>query len=83
MDTKTQAHVEIIYGLLWLMEIDTTTVNGMAASLARKTALEMIDKDGQARGIEIAKRAVRHKMLRDADTRAAAQASGSPCAGYE
>lgn len=61
--TGTQAKIEIIYGLLWLMEIDTTTVMGMAASLARKTALEMIDKDGQERGISIAKRAVRGKML--------------------
>jgi hypothetical protein len=61
--TETQAKIEIIYGLLWLMEIDTTTVTGMAASLARKTVLEMVDKDGQERGISIAKRAVRGKML--------------------
>ena len=60
---EAQAKTEIIYGLLWAVETDTTTVSGMAASLARKTALEMIDKDGQERGISIAKRAVRGKML--------------------
>jgi hypothetical protein len=63
MDTETQAQVEIIYGLLWLVTIDTTTVAGTAVSLARRTALGLIDKDGQARGIEVAKRAVRGKVL--------------------
>lgn len=63
MDTETQAQVEIIYGLLWLVTIDTTTVAGAAVSLARRTALGLIDKDGQARGIEVAKRAVRRHIL--------------------
>ncbi len=63
MDAETQAKLEIIYGLLWLAKVDKTTVTGMATSLARKTALEMIDKDGQARGIEIARRAVRGNMM--------------------
>jgi hypothetical protein len=63
MDIETQAKIEIIYGLLWMVEVDTTVVNGMAVSLARKTALEMIDKDGQERGISIAKRAVRGKTM--------------------
>jgi hypothetical protein len=63
VDIESSAKIEIIYGLLWLVEVDTSTVSGMAASLARKTLLEMIDKDGQARGISIAKRAVRGKLL--------------------
>lgn len=62
---ETQAKLEIIYGLLWCMDIDTRTVTGAAASLARKTALEMIDKDGQERGIRVAKIAVRSKYVRE------------------
>lgn len=47
--------LETVYGLLWSMPIDTTTLNGRAASLARNLLLEEIDKDGQARGIEAAR----------------------------
>lgn len=62
---EMKAKIEIIYGLLWCMDIDTTTVAGTAASLARKTALEMIDKDGQERGIRVAQIAVRSKYVRE------------------
>lgn len=60
-----QAKIEIIYGLLWCMSIDTSTPTGKAASLARKAALEMIDKAGQERGIRIAQIAVRSHTVRD------------------
>jgi hypothetical protein len=62
-DIHIKAKIEIIYGLLWLVHVDTATVSGMAVSLARKTALEMIDKDGQERGIGIAQAAVRGKLM--------------------
>lgn len=65
MNDETQAKLEIIYGLLWLAQVDTNTVTGTAVSLARKTAVEMIDPNGQKRGIEIAKRAVRGKMFQN------------------
>lgn len=60
---EQQARIEIIYGLLWNCKVDTDTFTGCATALARKAALELIDKDGQARGIEIARRAIQHKML--------------------
>lgn len=47
--------LETVYGLLWSMPIDTTTLNGRAASLARKLLLEELDKEGQARGIDAAR----------------------------
>lgn len=48
--------IETIYGLLWLMDIDKATANGRAASHARTIALREIDKEGQARGIEAARK---------------------------
>lgn len=63
MDTDTQAKVETIYGLLWTCNLDTTTPAGAAVSMARKLALSMIDKNGQARGIGVAKIAVRNKVM--------------------
>jgi hypothetical protein len=65
MGDMDRAQLEYIYGLLWLMPVDTTTVVGMAASLARKAALEMIDKDGQERGISAAQNVIRMKMMQD------------------
>jgi len=52
MDDITKASIERIYGLLWNAKTDRDTFTGVAVSEARKIALNSIDKDGQARGIE-------------------------------
>ena len=75
------AWIEIIYGSLWLMPVNMDTQAGMAAHLARKVALDMITKEGQARGIEVAKRAVRGNMLKWASTQASAEINHTPRAG--
>ena len=51
-----RAKLEHIYGLLWHSRTDRTTYSGLAVSDARKLALSLIDKHGQARGIEWARR---------------------------
>lgn len=81
MTDQEKANVEIIYGLLWLMPVNMETQAGMATHLARKIALDMIDKEGQARGIEIAKRAVRGNMLSWGGAKASAEINHSPRQG--
>jgi hypothetical protein len=55
MDDSIRDEIELIYGLLWDLEINKATPSGRAVSRARATALSMIDKDGQARGIQAAR----------------------------
>lgn len=64
MDDITAKKIERIYGLLWNVRTDRTTFSGVAVSEARKIALSMIDKDGQASGIEWARRGI-PKVLDD------------------
>lgn len=52
MDDITAEKIKRIYGLLWNTRTDRTTFSGVAVSEARKLALSMIDKDGQASGIQ-------------------------------
>lgn len=52
MDDVTAQKIKRIYGLLWNARTDRTTFSGVAVSEARKIALSMIDKDGQADGIQ-------------------------------
>lgn len=58
MDDLTAAKIERIYGLLWNAKTDRSTFSGVAVSEARKLALSMIDKKGQAVGIEWANREI-------------------------
>ena len=51
LDDITRKKVEQIYGLLWNVNTDRSTYSGAAVSEARKLALSMIDKEGQASGI--------------------------------
>lgn len=53
-DLKKQ--VELAYGLLWIVGCDRSTKHGQALYLARKTLYEQIDKEGQARGIDAARK---------------------------
>ncbi len=53
-----KAKVELAYGLLWTTSCDRATSNGKALYLARKALLEQLDKDGQARGITVAREAL-------------------------
>jgi hypothetical protein len=46
MDIETQSKIEIIYGLLWCVDVDTRTISGMAASIARKTAADNLSARG-------------------------------------
>jgi hypothetical protein len=48
--------VELAYGLLWMMHLDTRTRNGALAFEARRRLVEQIDHHGRARGIAAAKR---------------------------
>ena len=52
MDDITAKKIQRIYGLLWNVKTDRNTYSGMAVSEARKLALSLIDKQGQASGIE-------------------------------
>ena len=48
--------IELAYGLLWLVPIDKRLrAEDHMISLARKTLLEELDRDGQARGITAAR----------------------------
>ncbi len=53
-DLKKQ--VELTYGLLWIVGCDRSTKNGNALYLARKALYEQLDKAGQARGIDAARK---------------------------
>ncbi|BCA04155.1 hypothetical protein [Bradyrhizobium diazoefficiens] len=52
------AFIEAAYGLLWMPAIDKRTPEGNAIWTARRALLEVMDRDGQARGITWAKQAV-------------------------
>ncbi len=58
MDDITAQKIKRIYGLLWNVKTDRSTFSGVAVSEARKIALSMIDKSGQAEGIEWANREI-------------------------
>jgi hypothetical protein len=62
MDDITAQKIKRIYGLLWNAKTDRSTFSGVAVSEARKIALSMIDKDGQADGIQWANHEI-PKML--------------------
>lgn len=47
-----EVQIERAHGLLWNAKTDRDTFTGLAVSDARKLVLGLIDKDGQARGIE-------------------------------
>jgi hypothetical protein len=55
--------IERLYGLLWHARTDRTTFSGLAVSEARKLALSLIDKDGQSRGIEWARREIEKSRM--------------------
>jgi hypothetical protein len=50
--------IELAYGLLWHAQTDTRTPEGMSINLARLALLEQLDRDGQARGLTLARRAI-------------------------
>lgn len=58
MDDITAQKIKRIYGLLWNVTVDRDTFSGVAVSEARKIALSMIDKIGQADGIEWANKEI-------------------------
>jgi hypothetical protein len=62
MDDITAQKIKRIYGLLWNAKTDRTTFSGIAVSEARKIALSLIDKAGQAEGIEWANREIPEKF---------------------
>lgn len=47
--------IELAYGLLWHCKLDNRTWSGLAMQAARQVLLEQIDRDGQARGITLAR----------------------------
>ena len=47
--------IEFAYGMLWHCTLDNRTWNGLAMQAARQALLEQIDRDGQARGITLAR----------------------------
>ena len=51
IDATSAQKIKQIYGLLWNVDTDRRMSSGVAVSEARKIALSMIDKDGQAEGI--------------------------------
>lgn len=57
-----ERHVEHAYGLLWNAKTDRDTFTGLAVSDARKIILGLVDKDGQARGIEWANAHLQSEM---------------------
>lgn len=50
---------DLAYGLLWSISLDTHSTTGRAWSLARKALLGTMTKDDQARGIELARAALK------------------------
>jgi hypothetical protein len=58
LDADKQA-IELAYGLLWVVGCDRSTRNGNALYLARKAIYELLDRDGQARGITAAREALK------------------------
>ncbi len=55
LTTADAGAIELAYGLLWHVPVDTRTSAGRNTSLARKALLGLLDKDGQARGITAAR----------------------------
>lgn len=53
--TQRSDTIELAYGLLWTLQIDTTTAEGAQISKARRNLLVILDKQGQARGITAAR----------------------------
>lgn len=53
--TQRTDTIELAYGLLWSLSIDTTTAEGAQISKARRNLLVLLDKQGQARGITAAR----------------------------
>jgi hypothetical protein len=53
--TQRSDTIELAYGLLWTLQIDTTTAEGAQISKARRNLLVLLDKQGQARGITAAR----------------------------
>lgn len=47
--------IEMAYGLLWRITIDMQSRPGWLTYQARQALLELLDRDGQARGIEAAR----------------------------
>ncbi len=56
--TQRTDTIELAYGLLWTLEIDTTTAEGAQLSKARRNLLVLLDKQGQSRGITAARTAL-------------------------
>lgn len=54
--------VERAYGLLWNAKTDRDTFTGLAVSDARKIIIGLVDKEGQARGIEWANAHLQSEM---------------------
>lgn len=46
--------MELAYGLLWLVPVDTHTKTGLCVSLARKALLGQLDRDAKLRGLKAA-----------------------------
>lgn len=58
MNAAKQA-IELAYGLLWVVGCDRSTKDGNALYLARKALYERLDRDGQYRGIDAARAALK------------------------
>jgi hypothetical protein len=56
--TQRSDTIELAYGLLWTLDIDTLTDEGRRLSMARKALLGTMDKQGQERGITAARAAL-------------------------
>ncbi len=56
--------IELAYGLLWEISMDTRSPTGLRVSLARRALLEQLDRAGQARGIALARDALLLPELR-------------------
>lgn len=74
--------LELAYGLLWIVGCDRQTTSGNALYLARKALYERIDKDGQARGITAARKALAdnpfHNLPDPVDTGVFPRTDGRP-----
>jgi hypothetical protein len=60
--TRQLEAIERAYGLLWNAKTDRDTFSGVAVSEARWLVLGLIDKEGQARGIEWANEEIRQQL---------------------
>lgn len=54
-----RAAVELAYGLLWVVGCDRSTKDGQSLYLARKALFERLDREGQSRGIDAARAALK------------------------